>query len=278
MIVARDGKAVVAPGSLERLGPQGWTFRFGRRTRSGGLDRAYGFVLGAPLVRPKALPAKVLLVNGDHFTAQIASADGRQVRLEAGPLGDVALPWKMVRRIDLRSDRAVYVSDLTPQQTVQRTLLGTEWPAQRDKNVTGGPLRLAGRTYAKGLGVHAYTSISYKLDEAYERFSATVGVDDSVGQSGSVVFRVKVDGKVLFDSSQPEQKSEQGSPKAPPARSASEAASGYLRGGGVPRAVSVDVRGGQLLTLECDIADALDLSDHGDWAGAMLIRARDGGK
>jgi hypothetical protein len=51
MIIAHEGKAVVVPGSLESLTAGGWTFRFGNRTRSAGLDEAYGFVLVRSLPR-----------------------------------------------------------------------------------------------------------------------------------------------------------------------------------------------------------------------------------
>ena len=274
MVIAREGKAVVVPGSLESLASNGWAFRFGERTRSAGLDEAYGFVLGAQLTAPKVLPASVVLRNGNHFTARILSADRGKLRLDAGLLGKITLPWEMIRRIDLRSERVVYVSDLTPSRVERHTLLGTSWPVTHDRNVTGGPIRLGGKTYAKGLGVHAYTSLSYELGGGFERFSAVVGVDDSVAPNGSVVFRVKLDGKAIFDSSERQKEHQQEVPKQPPARNASEEVNSYLRGGAVPRTVSVDVRGGHLLTLECDVADALDLSDHGNWAGAMLIRAR----
>jgi len=274
MIIAHEGKAVVVPGSLESLTAGGWTFRFGNRTRSAGLDEAYGFVLGAQLASPSALPAKVVLWNGNRFTARILSAIRGELRLDAGPLGKITLPWEMIRRIDLRSERVVYVSDLTPSRVEQHTLLGTSWPVQQDRTVTGGPIRLGGITHDKGLGVHAYTALSYDLGGAYERFSAVVGVDDAVAPNGSVVFRVKLDGKPIFDSSNRKQDNQKGARGSPPARSASEQTSGCLRGGGVPRAISVDVRGGRLLTLECDTADGLDLSDHGDWANAILIRAR----
>lgn len=280
LVLARKGKAVVVPGSLESLTPEGWTFRLGGRTRSAGLDEAYGFVLGAQLVAPKVLPARVVLRNRNRFTARILSADRGALHLDAGLLGNMTLPWEMIRRLDLRSERVVYLSDLTPSRVKQHTLLGTSWPMMPDRNVTGGPIRLGGKTYAKGLGVHAFTSLSYELGGAYERFSAVVGVDDSMAPNGSVVFRVKLDDRLVFDSSdraqgrKQDRNTTQEENKASPARSASEARDNILRGGGIPRSVSVDVRGGHRLTLECDSADELDLSDHGDWAGAILIRSR----
>ncbi|MCH8146858.1 MAG: NPCBM/NEW2 domain-containing protein, partial [Planctomycetes bacterium] len=82
---------------------------------------------------------------------------------------------------------------------------------------------------------------------AYERFAATIGIDDFVRPGGSVVFRVIGDGRVLFES-------------------------GEITGRDAPRAIRVDMVGVKLLTLLVDLGEGLDLSDHADWAGARLIR------
>ncbi|MBK8269018.1 MAG: NPCBM/NEW2 domain-containing protein [Planctomycetes bacterium] len=97
--------------------------------------------------------------------------------------------------------------------------------------------------------MHGYSSLTYELKGEFERFSAVIGVDDSVGGSGSVVFRVLGDGKALFESR-------------------------VMRGGDAPESVVVDLAGLDRLTLECDTADELDLSDHADWANAVLIRRK----
>ncbi len=251
LIIAKEGRAVVVPGSLESLDPHGWTFRFGNRTRSGSLDQVYGFVLGAPPIPANPLPATVLMTGGNRFTARLSAADAETVTLDAGPLGRLTLPWSSIRLIDLRSDRIVYLSDLKPNRTVQRSMPGADWPPRPDANVTGGPIRLAGKTYARGLGVHAYTAVSYSLDGQYERFSTIVGIDDAVAPYGSVVFRIVTDSQVAYESK-------------------------TLRAGRAPETVSVDLTGVHELTLVCDVADELDLSDHADWANAMLVRTREG--
>ncbi len=251
MIVSKGGKPLIVPGSLERLGPDGCAFHFGPSTRSAGLDKVYGFVFGAPAVAHSRRPAKVLLVNGNGFTAKIVSADAKTATFDAETFGSVTLPWEHIRRINLRSDRIVRLSELQPSKTVQRSVMGLEWPPRMNRNVTGGLLRLGRKCYADGIGVHAYTALTYKLDGTYERFESLVGVDASVGPAGSVIFRVKADDRTLHETK-------------------------TCRGGMGPVRISVDVTGARTLTLECDPADQLDLSDHANWAGAMLIRAKQG--
>ena len=79
-------------------------------------------------------------------------------------------------------------------------------PVERDmSNGMGGagdgrPITLNGVTFAKGLGVHATSIVTYPLGGAYRSFLANVGVEDLCGSAGTVVFEVLVDGVKRFDS------------------------------------------------------------------------------
>lgn len=128
-------------------------------------------------------------------------------------------------------------------------------PVERDlsngENGTGdgGPLRLGGTTYDKGLGVHALSEVTVDLNGAYDRFTAWAGIDEEKPDKGSVAFEVIGDGKVL-------------------------AHSGVLGPTDAAHAFDVDVSGIRQLTLRAtDGGDGID-SDHGDWADAQLVRAR----
>ena len=69
-----------------------------------------------------------------------------------------------------------------------------------NRNAAKKPCRLGGKTYAKGLGVHAKSLVTYELKPEYRRFVALVGVDDMQGRAGSVEAIVNVDGKTLLKS------------------------------------------------------------------------------
>lgn len=79
-------------------------------------------------------------------------------------------------------------------------------PVQRDRAVSdtglgdGGPLTLDGQGYDKGLGVSSPSLVRYRLGRRCHELSADIGIDDSRGESGSVVFQVWADGEKLFDS------------------------------------------------------------------------------
>ncbi|TDU89268.1 alpha-glucosidase (family GH31 glycosyl hydrolase) [Kribbella voronezhensis] len=109
----------------------------------------------------------------------------------------------------------------------------------------GGPITLDGTQYAKGLGTHAPSSVSVRLGGNCSTFTAKVGVDDEMEDRGKVSFKVAVDGVMKYTSD-------------------------LLTGSSPTVGVSVDVTGGQTLTLQ--VTDAGDgvTSDHADWAEAKL--------
>jgi hypothetical protein len=145
----------------------------------------------------------------------------------------------------------VYLSDLEAASYRHVPYLDVEWPYERDRNVTGGPLVVGGKRFLKGIGMHSAARLTYRLDKKYARFDAAVAVDDAAEGRGSVTFGVYLrrHGKL------------------------SEAyKSEIVRGGEAPRAVSVDVRGADALTLVVDYADRGDEMDRAEWLDARLTK------
>lgn len=110
----------------------------------------------------------------------------------------------------------------------------------------GGPIKIRGTTYAKGLGVHATSSITYDLGGKYTTFLADVGLDDETLGLGSVVFQVWVDGVKHYDSA-------------------------VLTGTSPMKSVRVDVTG--KMTLHLVVTEGGDnlFYDHANWADARLL-------
>lgn len=146
-----------------------------------------------------------------------------------------------------QTGRAVYLSDIRPDEYRFVPYLETKWPYKTDRNVTGGQLRCGGRLYLKGIGLHSAARLSYRLDQPWSRFQAELGIDDSTGGSGSAGFRVFVDGMQKYTS--------------PP-----------IRGGMQPQAISIDLTGAKKLDLVVDYGEAGDVMDHADWLGARLVK------
>jgi hypothetical protein len=187
------------------------------------------------------------LRDGTRLLAAAAELHGDALELTT-PAGD---KWKATSA-DLvflmpQSGRAVFLSDIRPDEYRFLPYLDIAWPYRTDRNVTGGQLRSGGCLYLKGLGVHSAARLSYKLDRPWGRFQAQIGIDDSTGGLGSAGFRVFVDGKLKF-------------------------ASQSVRGGAKPQAVSIDLAGAKQLDLVVDYGEAGDVMDRADWLDARLVR------
>jgi alpha-galactosidase len=106
-------------------------------------------------------------------------------------------------------------------------------------------LTIGGATYATGIGAHADSAVHVHLGRACSVFSAKVGVDDEVGDRGSVRFQVYGDGKLLAYSNPI---------------------------GGAQGSTALNVAIGGYRTLELRVTDGRDTVDydHADWGEARI--------
>lgn len=156
----------------------------------------------------------------------------------------LAASWAQTPR-DLAAEAlppdAIWLESLNLQQMSQ------DWgrPHAR-RSVDNNPISLGGIIFPHGVGSHARSEFVVNLKGVARRFVSAVGVDDEKRGAGSVTFQVYVDGKL-------------------------RGSTPTMHGGDAPRVLSVDLSGARRMTLVIDDAgDGID-SDHGDWAGAMIL-------
>lgn len=113
----------------------------------------------------------------------------------------------------------------------------------------GQTLTLDGTAYTRGLGMHGAARVRYDLGGHCSAFTAHIGVDDEVGDNGSVVFQVWADGAKLYDS-------------------------GVMIGSMATQHVSVSVAGKAELQLVVTDAGDDKSFDHADWADARVTCQR----
>lgn len=112
----------------------------------------------------------------------------------------------------------------------------------------GNPITLNGIVYNKGLGVHANSEVIYNLGGEYSSFISDIGLDDELtANGGSVKFFVYADGRPLYSS-------------------------GLMVSDSPTQTINVNVRGVYELKLVVTDAENGNISDHGDWANARLLR------
>ena len=190
---------------------------------------------------------------------ELTTVDGSRlgvtgVRLERGQLigtarykGEVRLPIGDLAQVHPINAAVAYLSDREANNSIYEPYIGPTRPYRRNATVSGEVLRMGGHAFDRGLGTQSRTLLAYKLEPGSKRFQALVGLDDRAGPLGNVVFKVRVDDKVRFES-------------AP------------MASGEAPKAVDVDLTGARVLILMTEFGERGDVQDLADWVEARIIR------
>jgi hypothetical protein len=255
-VLLRNGD--VLSGTLEGLDARTVEVEVDKKRHTARTSQVSAVALSTDLadaLGPKGPHARLVLTEetgrspGGRLTLTAATADGKVLRGRTAFGAHVRVPLSRVVALDLYGGPAVYLSDLKPAKYEYLPYLDERWPWSANASVTGRDLRLGSSTYDKGLGVHAHSRLTYRLNGAYRRFEALVGLDERDGRHGSVRLRVLADGKPL-----------------------ALGLAGELSGSAGPLAVVVGVAGVKELTLETACGAAGPVKAVVNWADARLVK------
>jgi hypothetical protein len=145
------------------------------------------------------------------------------------------------------AEPVTYAGDLTWVKTING------WgPLEVDRSngerapADGGPIRIGSQVFEHGIGAHAPSRITVALDGGCSLFLADVGLDEEVGDHGSVVFEVWGDGERL-------------------------ATSGLVRGPQPSVPIAADLSGISRMDLVVTPGGDGNAFDHADWGNARLV-------
>jgi NPCBM/NEW2 domain-containing protein len=209
--------------------------------------------------RGSGVPVSVAFAGSDggRVRGALVALERDGCRLVLGGASEVKLPWHAVAEVVVADGRLSYLSELAPTSESGRGApfgdeLGMSWPHRMDRNVLGGELRAGGAAHRRGIGMHAPSQLVFALDGGFRSLRGAVAIDDSVLRNastarGSVLFRVRADGELLWES-------------AP------------VRGGDpVLPMPALALAGKHELVLEVDPAGDF-AGDRADWLGLVLVR------
>jgi hypothetical protein len=218
-------------------------------------EKLYGIVFAR--VRQPELPAARFtahLHDGSRLPAdriemdKAPDAPAAVLRAFVSAATALVVPWPDVRRIDVRSERVRFLSDLMPIDAQHKPIVALPRPWRADRAVTGAPLRAGDQSFDKGLGVQSGTTLAFDIGKEWTGFAAVLGLDPQTGKDGDCVYVVRGDGRELLRE--------------------------RVRGGEPPRSVRADVTGVERLELAVEYGADLDFGDHANWCDASLIRSR----
>jgi hypothetical protein len=202
LYVEKDGKPQRFSVTVDHLQPGQIHFELHGTAYDFALAGVTGVVFGrntgfAPDRQPKPR-ALVRFATGDRIEGRLLSlGDDLELRLDEGAV--LKVERSRILRIDLQSDRLVWLGDLKPR-VEQTPAFDRVWPWTIDRSPLGPGIQLGGQQFARGLVVVPRTRLTWDLDGRFDRFEATIGIDDRGGPQANAVVRVVADGKVLFES------------------------------------------------------------------------------
>jgi hypothetical protein len=205
--------------------------------------------------KPKQITGRafrVRLLDGSILTAGSVATIGEALAITLSENDKRSAPLASVAGIEQLNGPVSWLSSRSPLAVVQIPYYGTStWPTRMDLSVGGKPIQFAGRTYARGIGVHSYSRLDYALDGNYEalRTQYAISTEDR-RQYADVTVRIKLDGKIAHE--QPSFRADVISP-----------------------VVIVDVpKTAKVLTLEVDYGAANDVQDRFNWIEPALLRKK----
>ncbi len=247
--VVGDGKSQRSLVTMTAIRDDGIDFLLRGDEYEFGLDGFAGAVFGANTgfapdrqPRPRTI---VSLTTGERLEGRLLGLGERvRCRLDEGCVLDV--PVERLHRLDVSSDKLVWLSDLAPK-VEQTPAFDRTWPWYNNRSVAGPGFELAGKPYERGLGLVPRTRLTYDLGGRFDVFEALIGIDDRGGPAAHAVFRVHADGEQVFES-------------APMVR------------GQAPAALRVALNKAKTLTVEVDFGKNYDLGDFCAFADARVIQ------
>lgn len=163
------------------------------------------------------------------------------------PMREVLNPGEMRDVIEYLASRRDTVPDLALDSLDPELATTGAGRVGIDRNSGGGELHVAGRSFARGVGVHAPSRLIYKVPADARTFVAKVGLDDAA-PGGQVGFEVRVDGRSLWKSA-------------------------ALKFGRLARAYAAIPEGASRIELIVDDGGNGVASDDADWVDAGFLRA-----
>ena len=246
----KNGEVIAIPGILEGVDTDKLRFRYQDRTRTMPLKQVEGLIMATrpESPRPDELHPVFTLPHGVVVSGKWQDLDTSVWKVESAWGQALNLPATEIQGVRFAGGKMTYLSDLTPSKVEETPFFGHRLSWRRDLNLLGEPLRMKGRTYARGVAVHSRCALDYDLNGRYSTFEAVVGFDEGAKGLGRVDCKVFADGKELY--SNPD-----------------------LKASDRPIPLKLSVAGADQLRLLVDFGRGQDTGDRVIWANARLYRS-----
>ncbi|HVT89135.1 MAG TPA: NPCBM/NEW2 domain-containing protein [Tepidisphaeraceae bacterium] len=195
---------------------------------------------------PRARAFRVGLADGSTMTVTSVQLTGDKMTLAMPDGTSRSVSSLAVNSIEQVDGPVVWLSSLTPTESVSRAFLELSWPARMDRAVDGEPIRFEDRIYSRGIGVHAYSLLSFPIDPSAQAFRTQYAISGDWPYA-NVTVRIKLDGQVVHEA-------------------------GDVRSGKISQPVVISVTGHKTLSLEVDYGQNYDVQDRLNWIEPAFLK------
>jgi hypothetical protein len=192
---------------------------------------------------------RVSLADSTTITAPSLRLSGDQLTMNLPDKSQRKVPLAAVASVEQVNGPVVWLSSKAPVESVHTPFLDRAAPARMNLTAAGEPIRFGDHAYARGIGVHSYSRLTWEFDaSAYKAFRTQYALDGQVPYA-NVTVRIKLDDRVAQ-----EQKD--------------------FRAGVLAPLVVLDTRGAKRITLEVDWGDTYDVQDRFNWIEPALLKEK----
>ncbi|WP_166820148.1 NPCBM/NEW2 domain-containing protein [Thalassoroseus pseudoceratinae] len=198
---------------------------------------------------PEEPSERVLLVLSDGSWITLTKwklIAGREIHGRAECGVDLVVSLNDVVSARFFGGKAVWLTEQKNTEYEHTPYLATKWDLRVNRNVLDGFLQIGTREFPIGLGQHSQSEVTYQLDQSFQRFRTTIGLDDTANGRGAAVFRIQIDGRERFRSP-------------------------LHVGRGQRESIDLDVTNAETITLGVEFGPRGDVRDYANWVDPVLL-------
>ena len=194
---------------------------------------------------------RIRLDDSSSLIGSAARLDGQNLVLTLGKGADRKLALAHISAMEQVNGPVSWLSSLTPSEQVYYPFLGPEQTpaAYMDRAWDGKPIQVKDQKFTRGIGVHAFSRLSWPLDGKFAAFRTRFAIAEADATLADATVRIKLDDKVVFEQT-------------------------HVRGGALSPVIVQDLGSARKLTLEVDGATPFYPQDEVTWIEPAMLRQK----
>jgi len=193
---------------------------------------------------------RLRFVDGSSMLVPSISLSGENFAVPLGQDAPRKIPISRIAVVEQVNGPVSWLSTRAPAEAVYSPYFGSDnlYPPKMDANYRGEEIRFRDERFARGIGVHAYSRLSWALDGTYAALRTRYAIDGD-GPLADVTVRILLDDKVVHQQE-------------------------HVRAGELSQIVLIDLAQAKKLTLEVDFGANGAAQDRFNWIEPALMKVK----